>query len=163
MACNVRDLLNKKTTTLEDLKQCYGEDRTSLGVIKPKLQNFRLKDRVWDKEKRETIMSQTTLTPTFKADLLDKRPEYTFNCGNEECNIHNIICEDMEAMILYKKMKDSYNNDEIILEKVKQKLFDFMKERDLFFIMGSHFRFPTFIVISLIYPKYYGESLEKFF
>lgn len=160
---STKEILNKKITTLEDLKKDYGEDRTSLGVIKPKIESFRLKDREWDERKKETITSQTTLTPTFKADLLDKRPEYVFKCGNKGCNTHKIICEDMEAMILYKKMKNKFSNPDIVFDKVKNKLFDFMKTRDLYFIMGSHFKFPTFIIISLFYPKYYGESLERFF
>lgn len=160
---SVRKMLNKRITTLEKLKKDYAKDKTSIGVIKPKIIDFKLKPREWNENVKKSILSQTTLTETFKADLLDKRPQYDFTCGDDECKSHSIICEDMEAMMLYKKMKNGYSDPNLIFNKVSQKLFDFMKKRDLYFIMGSHFRFPTFLIISLFYPKYYGESLDKFF
>lgn len=160
---SVRMMLKEKLTTLEQLKADYSEDKTSIGVIKPKLNDFRLKPREWDERVKQSIETQTTLTETFKADLLDKRPQYDFMCGNQECGSHSIICEDMEAMMLYKRMKNGHSDEDLIYDKVKNKLFDWMKTRDLYFIMGSHFLYPTFLIISLFYPKYYGESLEKFF
>lgn len=160
---SVRRMLKERLTTLEKLKSDYYLDKTSIGVIKPKITDFKLKPRDWDEEVKRTILTQTTLTDTFKADLLDKRPQYMFSCGGSDCKSHSIICEDMEAMMLYKKMKNGYSDKDVVYNKVKEKLSDFMKKRDLYFIMGSHFRFPTFLIISLMYPKYYGESLDSYF
>jgi hypothetical protein len=41
-------------------------------------------------------------------------------------------------------------------------LFDWMKKRDLYFIIGTHFIYGTPLIISLFYPEYYGESLDNF-
>ncbi len=35
----------------------------------------------------------------------------------------------------------------------KNKFFDFMKTRDLYFFMGTHFRYGTWIIIGLFYPQ----------
>ena len=58
-------------------------------------------------------------------------------------------------------MKKKYNNAKTVYDKVKEKLFYWMKKRDLYFIMGTHFVYGTWLIISLIYPKYYGEALDK--
>lgn len=39
-----------------------------------------------------------------------------------------------------------------IRDKIHQRLFSFMKTRDLHFFMGTCFRFPTWLIIGLFYP-----------
>ncbi len=56
------------------------------------------------------------------------------------------------GMNKYKEDKDK------IYEVVKGKLFDGMKKRELYFVMGTHYVYGTWLNISLIYPK---KLLEK--
>ena len=114
-----------------------------------------------DKSKRDFLKYQTTLIPTFKPDMFDKLPSYKFRCC-DNCNGHEIFCEDIEAVELYRKMKRVHKNVEECEYSVKKKLFDWMKGRDLYFVIGTHFLYGTPLIISLIYPKYYGEYLDRF-
>lgn len=157
---SVRSKLRGRLTTLEELSNNYKKDKTSLGVIRPRLDNFELRDRDLDKSKRDFLKYQTTIIPMFKPDMFDKLPSYKFRCC-DECNGHEIFCEDIEAVELYRKMKKSHKTTEECEHGVKEKLFDWMRLRDLYFIIGTHFLYGTPLIISLIYPKYYGESLDN--
>ena len=64
------------------------------------------------------------------------------------------MCEDWEAILLYRKMRARAPTVEIAHEKVRSKLYDWMlKERDLFFMMGTDARFGKWLIISLLYPR----------
>jgi len=41
----------------------------------------------------------------------------------------------------------------LVEEKIRKKFLDFMKTGDLYFFMGTHFRFGTWIIIGIFYPK----------
>ncbi len=36
---------------------------------------------------------------------------------------------------------------------MRQKMFDWMKNRDLFFMMGTHHRWHNWLVVSVLYPE----------
>lgn len=158
---SVRGKLRDRITTLENLSSEYKKDKTSLCVIKPRLDDFELRDRDLDKSKRDFLMYQTTIIPTFKPDMFDKLPSYKFRCCGE-CNGHEIFCEDIEAVELYRKMKKSHKTPEECERGVRKKLFEWMRTRDLYFIVGTHFLYGTPLIISIIYPEYHGESLSSF-
>ena len=146
----VRKMLKSHVTTLESLKKAYKEDRTSLGVVKPLLLKFDFDPR--KSSKRNTIMLyQRTLIPTIKVEELPYWPKYRFKCA-ENCPGHSIICEDIEAIELIRKLRKKYADDGIVREKAKQKLYAFMKGRDLYFIMGTHYKYATWLIVGLFYP-----------
>ena len=160
---NVINMLREKITTLEKLNEEKEKNNLSLGVIKPIISSFALKERD-TKEGEKFYELQQTLVPTFKREPIDKWPRYElFKCGKNCNKTHNAICEDIEVTELYRKVKNKYSDkhEDVIFLKVKQKLFDFMKKRDLYFIMGTHARYKTWLIISLIYPKYLGEPLNS--
>jgi len=74
---------------------------------------------------------------------------------------------DLEINELFRNIVKSGITDKRVLEeKIKKKLYEFMKDRDLYFIIGTHFRFGTPIIIGLFYPKKgisQQKSLDKFF
>lgn len=75
------------------------------------------------------------------------------------CKGHKIICEDIEALELLRKATLKYKDTpDTIIEVVEWKLFDWMKKRELYFVMGTHFLYGTWLIISLIYPK---KRLER--
>lgn len=153
----IRRIFRKEQTTLEELKEEFKKDKTSIGVIKPILNGFELRNRKINEE--DFLTRQKTLAPTFRPKNLYEWPSYQFRCG-EDCNGHRIICEDTEAIELYRKMISKYKNDnDKIYEVVKEKLFDWMKTRELYFVMGTHFLYGTWLIISLIYPKKLPEKI----
>jgi len=135
----IKDILAAETTTLEELYAKNKEDRTSLGVIKPVLQDFKIDDRnsmeKW--EKRLLSMSK----PVW-IELIDKWLGYYFKCSSN-CHGHKCMCVDSEVGNLHRKVSD---------KKLKDKLFYWMKSRDLLFIMGTERFYNKWIILSLFYP-----------
>ena len=133
---SVRSNLRDRITTLEEFVLEFKKDKTSLGVIKPRLDNFELRDRDLDKSKMDFLKFQTTIIPTFKPDMFDKLPSYKLRCC-DECNGHEIFCIDIEAVELYRKMKNKHKNPEECERGVRKKLYDWMKMRDTIFHNGN--------------------------
>ncbi|MCL7410323.1 MAG: hypothetical protein M8350_00715 [Methanosarcinaceae archaeon] len=78
---------------------------------------------------------------------------YIFKCKDEpECTGHKIILIDWELNELARNIMRKDKDPDVIKEKIKNKLFDYMKTRDLYFFMGTHFRFGTWIIIGIFYP-----------
>jgi len=140
-------------SSIEKLKK----ENASLGVIKPELTGidviinstdiyddqtyFLLVDDYLDLEKREKVKIPVEL-------------RYRFKCKNEpECKGHNIILIDWELNELARNVMRREKDKKIMENKIKNKFFDFMKTRDLYFFMGTHFRYGTWIIIGLFYPQ----------
>ena len=68
-----------------------------------------------------------------------------------------MLCEDWEFGELFRNckqmMKDGkYPDMATVHQKVTDKMMDIAGRRP-YFILGSHFRFPTYMIIGVIYPK----------
>jgi hypothetical protein len=130
-------------------------ENASLGVIKPELLDV------------EIIINSTNIYDnqayfSLTGDYLEKREKvkmpvelrYIFKCKDEpECKGHKIILLDWELNELARNVMRKDNDSKLIEEKIRTKFFDFMKTRDLYFFMGTHFRFGTWIIIGIFYPK----------
>lgn len=131
------------------------KESASLGVIKPELTGIDVKVNSTNIYDEQTYFS-------LADDYLEKREKvkmpielrYQFKCKDEpECKGHNIILIDWELNELARNVMRREQNKMIIEDKIKNKFFDFMKTRDLYFFMGTHFRFGTWIIIGLFYPQ----------
>jgi hypothetical protein len=145
----IRKILRKKVTTIEELWNKNKEDGTSLGVIKPILERFEVKERAEEQEGK--LLGQLTLSgrPAIKIDLIDKWIGYHFKCS-DNCKGHICMCVDIEVGSLYRKLKAK--NEQNIARKMGHRLFDWMKSRELFFIMGTESHYGEWIIVSLFYP-----------
>ena len=70
--------------------------------------------------------------------------------------MHNILCEDWEVGELYRNCENyrkagKYKDKAEVHQKVKKKMLSIVKN-GAYFIMGSHYRFPTYMIIGIIYP-----------
>lgn len=158
----IRTRFQRKCSSLESLSEQYKVDKTSIGVIKPQLGDFDMKERNNSKEKEAWLKFQTTLFPTFAVDILHKYPRYIFKCSKDCNNQHKIMCEDVEAIELCRKLNRKYDENRAY-DATKEKLFDWMKTRDLYFVVGTHFIYATWIIISLIYPeKRYNQVITNY-
>ena len=131
------------------------ENGVSLGVIKPDLLDIDVKINSTEIYDEQAYFSMV-------GDFLEKREKvkipvelrYNFKCENEpECKGHNIILIDWELNELARNIMRNEKDSKIIENKIREKFFDFMKSRDLYFFMGTHFRFGTWIIIGIFYPK----------
>lgn len=158
----IRSIFKKECTSLESLSEKYKDDKTSIGIIKPTLLSFEMKERNNSLEKEAWLKFQITLFPTIGVDILHKYPRYIFKC-NRECNsYHKIMCEDVEAIELCRKLNKKYGENGAY-DAIKEKLFDWMKTRELYFVVGTHYIYATWIIISLVYPeKRYNRQITEF-
>jgi len=150
-------LLSNLDNSLEELELEKLSKNKTIGIIKPrKIVDFFKKNisecRDWEKSLIDG--TQKTLFGTYTSPL-DKIPYwmgYNFYCNNLECKGHNMMCEDWEMMQLFRTMKQKYGSDETAFSKVREKFFDWMEKRDVYFIVGTESRWNKFLIISVFYP-----------
>ncbi len=160
-------LIKTLSDSVEILKKKANEDRTSLGLIKPKIDSvkFRLKKPI---EKIDIDIAESIQINLFgeklkKVDKIENIFYYSFNCYGENCSGHNMICTDWELLESFRKWRNQYINPVHLEEKLKERYEDWMKNRDLYFILGTHNRFNTWFIIGLFYPpKRKDLSLNAF-
>ncbi len=148
----LRELILNNLSNLEELR----EEGNSLGMIKPTVTDLDFEWKEARQKKSDIISKQRTLDGDrinfYYPPYLIK---YRFSCsGSDDCPGHHIMCEDWEAISLYRKMCTRSPSVEIAHEKVKKNLFEWMsKERALYFMMGTDARFGKWLIISLLYPR----------
>jgi len=164
-----RNILEKvQSDSIETLVAQSKEDRTSLGIIKP-MQNtveFKLKKPIEEIEIDIATGIQLNLygEKLRKVDKIENIFFYKFKCEGQDCNGHKMICTDWELLQSFRKWKDIYTDSDVLVEKLTYKYQEFMKSRDLYFILGTHNRFNTWFIIGLFYPpKREVRSLKEFF
>jgi len=151
---NIKKILDERHVTLDEL-QSKSHKEVSLGVIKPIILDF-----IWQKsgyyERIRNMEKQKTLTgeSAVNIETPDKIFQYVFKCAESCEKIHKIICEDWELAELYRKVKKKSQTDEEAVKIVRYKFLNYMKSlKHLYFIMGTHNVYGTWLIISVIYPK----------
>jgi hypothetical protein len=133
------------------------EQNVSLGIFKPlKITGFYWKEETpeWTEEEQEAIIQQDLFGIGKKP--LEKMPysfHYQFECNDERCNGHDLTIIDWEIQQAYRNWRTKYNENEV-LQKIKEKWLDtlFGPDRDTYFIVGTHHRFKTFIILGVFWP-----------
>ncbi len=150
-----RRLLPHVAPSLEYLKEQFSEDRTSLGLIKPKtLIDFYKRHPLTPPAKSHQF--QKTLFDDQLFSVLESIPKifsYKFRCEGCKENYHNILCEDWELYALYQAEGQKYPEDmDTLWQKIYDKYYTWMLTKDLYFYMGTHSLHPTWLIIGLYYP-----------
>lgn len=155
----VRNRLEKRATTIDELNRRKEDDDTSLGFVRPDPDDIDLAF-IEDENRRERAKEyreQVTLTMRdMPVEVIPYRMSYQFRCLPECSTIdpHSIMCEDIEIGQLYRKMRDKYSDENTVEEKVRQKFVRWMIEnKDLYFMVGTHFQYGTWLIISVLYPN----------
>lgn len=151
-----RIMFNYLNDSIKDLNEKFKSDRTSLGMISPRVSNLNFYTIKPFEEIEINVEDSTQYTITGeklkKIDKIEKVFKYKFKCNNSYCNGHNMICEDWELFQAFRNFKSRYTikNAE---KHLKYKFLDWMiDKRDLYFILGTHWRYPKFMIIGLFYP-----------
>jgi len=138
-------------TTIEELKKRTDIDKTSLGIIKPRILDFKIKKVPVD-IKKQSLALQEMLDGKRYPEFLEYKAWYVYHCGVECTTEHKSLCLDTELGQLIRNIKEKYD-ETTLLEKVKEKFFDWMLTRDLYFMMGTHSYHPkSWMIISVLYP-----------
>ncbi len=163
-------ILNKAKvyTSLDELISGAKENRLSLAVFKPtKIFDFVCKeeDREWDVDKlrqmREMykqmdIFEDNTWRETFG--IIPKLP-YSFSYRFEDVNGRESKLQILDwevGALFWNCMKSCKDNEELALEKVREKYLDDFLTKDLHFFLGTtqqfHFRAPNPWVVIGVFP-----------
>jgi len=164
-----KNILEKlRVDSIESLEQQKKQNRTSLGIIKPKITTVEFKfkkpiDKV-EIDIANDIQFNLYGEKLRKVDKIEKIFFYSFECGGKDCKGHNMICTDWELLQSFRIWKKKYPNPNELKEKLTYKYENWMKERDLYFILGTHNRFNTWFIIGLFYPpKQKNRRITNFF
>jgi len=141
--------------SLEYLKEKFKEDRTSMGLVKPTaLEKFYKKEplKIFP---RGTSIQEAIFGPSTP--VIEDIPHifgYRFKCdGCRDDGSHEIQCEDWELFESYRSWGPRYGNVKVLWEKLHQRYFlEMLEKNDLYFYMGTFSQFPTWIIIGLYYP-----------
>lgn len=141
------------------------EEDASLGIVKPILENIEVNVNSTEIRDAQTYFNITGgfLEEREKVKL-PVEVRYIFKCkGEARCQGHKIILIDWELNELARNIMKKDKDKAIVESKIKAKFFDEMQKRDLYFFMGTHFRFHTWLIIGLFYPpKKLHRSLFDF-
>lgn len=148
-------LLPKLNTSIESLQELYGQDKTSLGLIRPK----QIVDFIKTQELQKYENNSWSYTLTLDGQKIPHVTQiphifkYVFTCPGCKGSEHTMQCEDWELFASYRSWGNNYTDLETLWAKLKEKYFDWMlKERDLYFVMGMYSQYPTWFIIGIYYP-----------
>jgi hypothetical protein len=131
-----------------------------LGVVKPlEIMDFTPVDNA-HYEKLVTRGAQRDLfgESAIRLDIPKYKYRYIFK-DDKEGRTHELLCEDWEVGELYRNCEryremGKYKDEEEVHLKVKEKMLNrITKYNHVYFIVGSHFRFPTYMIVGVVYPK----------
>jgi hypothetical protein len=157
-----RYALAKKAQSMEELAQRQLEDRTSLGVIRPK----RIIDLVVTRDapdwkqafhealKQGRIFDDRTVTKHVPRKVPFKF-QYVFECEDDRCKGHRQMIEDWEVGALYWKLVDQGAAPDEAAAKVRQKFLDELcaPTKDTHFYVGTILGHPrSWVIIGVFYP-----------
>ncbi len=164
--------LKKVYTNLSELiSEAKNKDiRTSLAIVKPKeILDFICEpcEREWDQKKLDKIFANQAQGSLFDLEdtkevfkVVNKLPyKFSYVFKTDDDVKRTIMIEDWELGALYWNCLKNANGDETIAcQKVREKYLDYMyNKRDLYFFMGTTFRFHNvgynpFLIIGAFYP-----------
>jgi hypothetical protein len=132
----------------------------SLGVVKPEILNIKIKvnsTEAYDRQHYFNIMGDF-LEKGEKTTRMPVEVRYFFRCeGEEACRGHKIILLDWEFNETVRNIIREEREPAAIEKKIKEHFSDLMKERELYFIMGKHFTYGTWMITGLFCPEKNGK------
>jgi hypothetical protein len=155
----IEALLRDRLTCIETIEE-KGPRVQSLGVVEPvELLDFAPTTNMHYEE----LVTRKTQTDLFgnkvvKLEIPKYKYRYIFK-DDVGGRIHEALCEDWEVGELYRKCNEyqkqgKYKDENEVHQKVREKMLDsIMKNRHVYFIVGSHYRFPTYMIVGVVYPR----------
>ncbi|AKB80063.1 hypothetical protein MSHOH_3580 [Methanosarcina horonobensis HB-1 = JCM 15518] len=147
----MKELILPLVTSLERLNI----EGTSLGVVKPKLLNIEVKVNsleIFDRQQYFDTIGNF-LEKGEKAGM-PVEIKYTFRCeGEEACRGHKIILLDWELNETVRNIIRKEKEPQAVKKRIREQLFEHLKEKELYFIMGTHFTYGTWLITGIFYPE----------
>jgi len=143
---------------VQTLDYLQNRTRISLGIIKPDISDLNVDYRNY----KRNICFNRLRAGSNTMHILPFWPRFSFNCERRRnCRGHNILCEDMEIGNYYRRVYDQMHGRST-KAKVKDKISEFAKKNDTYFLMGTHRQYrDRWLIISLLSPdanRFYGRK-----
>lgn len=155
--------------TLDQLKQRYEADQTSLGIVRPKrvldLEIRPAAEPEWKPEWQQLFSQKRLFGEQMKP--LRKLPysfHYVFECDDSAAP-HVAMCEDWELGALFLNESDRLGSDEAAAKSVKSKFLGEIcrPDKDTRFFMGTHFPYNTWLILGVFWPPKQAELQGRLF
>lgn len=148
--------------SMEELLAKQSQDKTSLGIFRPKeVTDLVIKndDADWKPGFKAALMQNrlfenrtTSREPPRKVPF---KFQYKFSCDDSRCKGHQMMIEDWEVGALYWRCVDDSATPEEACAAVKQKFLDELcsSKKDTHFYVGTILNYPTsWVVIGVYWP-----------
>lgn len=157
-------------TNLQTIIEKAHSEKMSLATFKPtKILDFSVEpdSRDWDPYKLATLQMQSQQLSLFKSSeeieeefrIVQKIPyKFSYKFEDDAGKKSKLMIEDWETGMLYlNSLARTGGNEEVAIEKVKQKYFGDFSKRDIYFFLGTtlknHYVSKNpFIIIGVFYP-----------
>lgn len=162
-AGRARYVLANKAASMEELFDRQKEDRTSLGVFKPKVVDDLI---VSDGESdwKPGFMAALRQARLWESRAVSRDPprkvpfkfHYKFRCDDPRCSGHRMMIEDWEVGALFWRLVDQGHSNKDAADRVRDKFFREIcgADKDIHFFVGTILAHPkTWVVIGCFYPK----------
>lgn len=125
-----------------------------MGFVKPRILGFDCRIESTEEWDKKQVDLEGRLLGKVKLGQVSK---YKFFCeqtrGCCEDRPHNMEIRDWEANELYRNIIRREQKHAVIREKMKFRLYDWLKaRRDVYFMMGTHHRWKVWMIGSVLYP-----------
>lgn len=150
-------VLPTRSQSIEELEYRFNSEKRSLGIFQPK-EIYDLKITKNDMSSRANPKGEVQLSlfdsPPKPLEQIPYEFRYQFICDDPHCKGHSMIILDWEIYEAYRSWRHKYGEEEV-LNKIKEKWLGQMcaSNKVTSFIVGTHNRFPTFMVLGVFYPE----------
>jgi hypothetical protein len=152
----IKELVLPLVTSIEKLNI----EGASLGIVKPEILNIEINvnsTEAYDRQQYFNLMGDF-LEKGEKTARMPVEIRFFFRCeGEEACRGHRIILLDWEFNETVRNIIRQVHEPAAVEKKIKEHFSDLMKERELYFIMGTHFTYGTWIITGLFCPEKNGK------
>lgn len=153
-----RIVLPTLSPSIEYLRDQYDRNYVSLGIIRPR----RVEEVICEPEedsprvRKNIFLRQLSLFEEKIPKDLEPVPyrfSYQFFCDDVRCTGHKMIILDWEIFAAYNKWKKR-NGEQGAIQRIHDKwLYELCgKNRDTYFIVGTNYPHPTFMVLGVYWP-----------
>ncbi|RXA20613.1 hypothetical protein EQO05_05350 [Methanosarcina sp. MSH10X1] len=152
----IKELILPLVTSIERLNI----EGASLGVIKPEIQNIEIRvnsTEAYDRQQYFNLMGDF-LEKGEKTARMPVEIRFYFRCeGEKACRGHKVILFDWEFNETVRNIIRDVHKPAAVEKKVKEHFSDLIKEKELYFIMGTHFTYGTWMITGLFCPEKNGK------
>jgi len=157
----IKEFILPLVTSLERLNF----EGASLGVVKPELLDIEVKVNSLDTFGRQQYFE-------MMGDFLEKGEKagmpveikYTFRCeGEGACRGHRIFLLDWELNETVRNILREEKEPRAVKKRIREQLFEHLKEKELYFIMGTHFTYGTWLITGIFCPEKESTNQRSIF